>query len=764
MILKHKFLPLAIISLLFILTANVSARSSSSSKTNFVPSNSNSILLATPTASSSAGLHIGSFGAVAYDTPTSATTKNTRLRGIVLPITGVTEQTGSKWYRVEYQGEVWWIQDSLSISIEGDLSTVPLITNTGDPLQTPTPTQVTASNPTTTLSAEIHVGSFGTVAYDTPTTTTTKSTRLRGIVLPITGMIEQGDSKWYRVDYQGAIWWIQENLSISIEGDLSTVPLVSNIGEPLQVSTNAPAPTEVATNNPTSIPASTDVSLTQTYTSADGNFSFKYPEGWQIDDTPDNPAIRVHPSDSNLVNLFMIVGSQNISKLLKASNSTCPEENLSTDTGVKAVFDHFLDCINMRQNLGTPQYTDINGKPAAIIHDPAILTIMIDLGNGVPAFAQGQMPSSSDSAFEPVFLAIVGSMEWHGSTNSSTNTTIPSTSTSDVALTQTYTAPDGSFSFKYPEGWTIDDHSAAPLINVQAPAGGFNLLTVLVSAHSISEAAKSGLFPAGSTTCDEGKLSTANGIQLAFEYFSSCTQVQGLTNVPSQYIDLAGKPAVMINQNTGVLFVAFRDLGDGVPAFMQGASTGDYSTYDAIFQAMAGSVEWHGSTGSSASTAIPSTSTSDVALTQTYTARVGNYSFKYPEGWKVDDSSSALISIQAPTGVNLISLSVGAPNLSYLLTLQGRSCSQAELSTQNGIQSFYDNFVKCALNGNVAFTPTPIKVGGKSALLLGNDSSLMIFADLGNGVPLFLATQMSSEFLAANKATILAIAGSVELH
>jgi serine/threonine protein kinase/uncharacterized protein YgiM (DUF1202 family) len=160
----------------------------------------------TPAAVAAGGralLAVGSMGAYFRTAPSFDAPFET-ITNISLPITGTSPD--GRWYQVEYQGRTGWVRQSGFVTVEGDLSGVPVIG---------------AEAPASV--AHLVISSMGAYfrtapSFDAPFETITN------ITLPITGKSQDG--AWYQVKYQGRTGWVRQSGFVTVEGDLSGVPVI----------------------------------------------------------------------------------------------------------------------------------------------------------------------------------------------------------------------------------------------------------------------------------------------------------------------------------------------------------------------------------------------------------------------------------------------------------------------------------------------------------------------------------------------------------
>ncbi|MFN8371333.1 MAG: pre-peptidase C-terminal domain-containing protein [Anaerolineae bacterium] len=87
------------------------------------------------------------------------------------------------------------------------------------PTETPPDTNATTGEPTLRVSPTV-----GTYAYSEPSEDAADSTIISLGEFAITGV--SADGEWYRVEYEGADWWIHDHSGITVEGDLTSVEVI----------------------------------------------------------------------------------------------------------------------------------------------------------------------------------------------------------------------------------------------------------------------------------------------------------------------------------------------------------------------------------------------------------------------------------------------------------------------------------------------------------------------------------------------------------
>ncbi len=201
----------------------------------------------------------------------------------------------------------------------------------------------------------------------------------------------------------------------------------------------------------------TDVSLTQTYTSADGSVSFDYPTGWIVQPLPQSSTIRLANSedaffsfrgqpDQVLIDLTVdAIG--NFSVPPGAEPATTPHELIAAQRELFASLDAF-DVTEVQDfMLGTQP-----GATYALGGNFTIAYYAITISGDMTA---SLMLSSAPELFEQwagIAFAIVQTIHLQPA-----STPEPGAAPDDGALplSETYTAPDDSFAFDYPAGWQI---------------------------------------------------------------------------------------------------------------------------------------------------------------------------------------------------------------------------------------------------------------------------------------------------------------------
>lgn len=86
--------------------------------------------------------------------------------------------------------------------------------------------------------------------------------------------------------------------------------------------------------------------------------------------------------------------------------------------------------------------------------------------------------------------------------------------TPEEAGTSTYTTPDESFSFRYPENWTVNENDNMAAVSFESPTKDGGKLQIVFEAGDSD-------FGLGSRTFDEKKLTNPNDIELNLTYFEA---------------------------------------------------------------------------------------------------------------------------------------------------------------------------------------------------------------------------------------------------
>lgn len=200
---------------------------------------------ATPTAAPNPAvkLHVGEQGAQVYTEASHFSPVFASALNVDLQITGITSD--GKWFQVLFEGQLGWIEKSIFVRLDGDVNSIPVIDPASLPTAAPADTSPPAASPTVpATSASLRIGGLASPAYLEPRRSSEKYISLFNVLLPLTGIT--ADSKWYRVDYQGQQIWIEKSTFNQVEGDLSTVPVITES-----------ASNTVAEASPTAAPAVT---------------------------------------------------------------------------------------------------------------------------------------------------------------------------------------------------------------------------------------------------------------------------------------------------------------------------------------------------------------------------------------------------------------------------------------------------------------------------------------------------------------------------
>ncbi len=179
--------------------------------------------------------------------------------------------------------------------------------------------------------------------------------------------------------------------------------------------------------------------LTQTFTAADGSFSFMYPADWQVRDTGFGKTLVSVPAAS----LEGEIDYLNFPGALKDNM----RQLLTSKGGAAASSTEISDL-------------QINGHPAVqaeSLTGTAIYLLAVDMGSDMLFFDYVLGSPDSVKQAEPTLLAIAASLQAPpGSGGSAAEpTTAPDSGGQAEALTQTYTST-GLFTLMYPDGWTSE--------------------------------------------------------------------------------------------------------------------------------------------------------------------------------------------------------------------------------------------------------------------------------------------------------------------
>ncbi len=177
--------------------------------------------------------------------------------------------------------------------------------------------------------------------------------------------------------------------------------------------------------------------LTQTVTADDGSFSIMIPDGWGA--TTDVGRVSVLNPDATTSTNFVI---QDLTGSVKDAVG-----QLLAHYGAPASVEISEQQIGGRSGA-LAQYADGNRS---------LDLIGVDAGGGKVLLAITYAASDAVTQIHPTLVAIAGSYQSPPGSGSSAAapTTAPDSSTQGDALTQTYTAADGSYSFMYPADWPV---------------------------------------------------------------------------------------------------------------------------------------------------------------------------------------------------------------------------------------------------------------------------------------------------------------------
>ncbi len=209
-----------------------------------------------------------------------------------------------------------------------------------------------------------------------------------------------------------------------------------------------------------------------------------------------------------------------------------------------------------------------------------------------------------------------------------------------LALTATYTSPDGAFSFSYPGGWVTQDLSQIvvlatdkAVVDAGTPIGRGQMRASIVAAPIASLNNLS----ATSSLADVMQTLTTGASQS--QAAQTCQPYQ-----PAMSVTLGGHNGLRSDQicaTTENLFLVV-DLGNRTVGVVGASSIlGGMTKFGATLEAVAGSMALRVQTVGPQTdvTVDPST------LAQTYISALSGVSLRYPAGWRVEESPSGLIGL-----------------------------------------------------------------------------------------------------------------------
>ncbi len=127
-----------------------------------------------------------------------------------LPLVGRTED--GRWYQVDYQGRLGWVRRSAFVQVEGDPSSVPVVS-----------VEPSAQRPV------VVIGGMGAYLRESPSPDAPYKP-ISNARLPLVGRSEDG--AWYQVDFRGRLGWVRRSAFVRVEGDLDSVPVVGTEAAP----------------------------------------------------------------------------------------------------------------------------------------------------------------------------------------------------------------------------------------------------------------------------------------------------------------------------------------------------------------------------------------------------------------------------------------------------------------------------------------------------------------------------------------------------
>jgi hypothetical protein len=196
--------------------------------------------------------------------------------------------------------------------------------------------------------------------------------------------------------------------------------------------------------------------LTQSYVSADGAFSVRFPEGWAIEEGDmlgiNIPMITGWNSDKDINQIFSVnpqldAGDQAFAAFIVDAEQMAfvgmrPDATLEENVGILRDFFSFM----LQPEHEEFREIAINGKPAnlLIFQNPTLDVAILgyELAGNRSATFIAESESGEINALLPTLITFAESFQLLES---------------EVELTQTYTSDDGTFSFDYPEGWLIGE-------------------------------------------------------------------------------------------------------------------------------------------------------------------------------------------------------------------------------------------------------------------------------------------------------------------
>ncbi len=434
------------------------------------------------------------------------------------------------------------------------------------------------------------------------------------------------------------------------------------------------------------------IDLSQTYTSADGSFTFHYPAGWyaepldggrvDLENTPyekrlDNPdALRLEISPPIPVSQLTMMG-----------NGTTPAEFAQYTAAASAVTSAFFSATPGQPNqnppvVPTPVIVDftVDGRPAAWVAQSysamgieiATMTIFVDVGsntivsiNAAPYLSGGM---ELINRYRDTILAIAGSLRY---------TPLPTPVSANANLPQTFTGQVGvwglgDITFNYPADWYTVNFVAIFIQNTQQQLDQHNLQSGQMQAAIIDPATNMALIKDWKTVVD----CTANpegvtALAIIQKQLPSTPEQQaqvaqaGITYSEPESLLLNGKEAVLVHfhQNKQDILVIDIDLGNGnIAGLMAFAPEGEMSRYEETLKEVVGTFSYTPKPTCNPPTARPPES--QTAIANSITPSPSPTSFY---ATAVPDQKIALISIgDAQTGWQIFLMDTNGENRQQL--------------------------------------------------------------------------------------------------
>ncbi len=379
--------------------------------------------------------------------------------------------------------------------------------------------------------------------------------------------------------------------------------------------------------------------LPETFTTADGTFSFAYPAGW-LPVESDGAVVLFNGTDVSLEQL-MQPGQL---FLLMDIIDKAEFEGLTLDptpVGFLILLDEFSDV-----DIQNPTEIEINGLPAARAESQGIseegLIIVMDGGPDALIYISAVSAEGEMAQFEPTILDIAASVVY----TPPESTPVPRGTAElqpALPLTETFTSVDGTVTFNYPAGWLVNE-SGGVVALVDSD------LTQL--AIQRGEALQPGQLSVGiylpALLRNLGVNTEADPALVLVQFFAA-TSGQEITESSITPFLVDDRRAARLNvagQDTDGVFIAL-DLGNGTVAIMTlAAAPGEFARFELTALEIAGSLRAASAPPIGASTPIPNISAAN--LTERYPAGEALLSFNYPPGWAVRESSGTVILVNSP--------------------------------------------------------------------------------------------------------------------